>query len=250
LDRTLQALERAWRDERDLDAARELARVRLRAGRPLAALSLARVGGDPQLHTEAAQAVGDAASVALARLEDGFEVFTLGGQELVLIPGGVFLEEQAERAETSLLRSGGGQRAPLRPVHVPDLLVGLRALTERDPLLARDAAHALGARLPTPLEWKKAWRGGIYLDGDETELRPHARPDQLGPWGLGDPPADSVEAFSPYGIHFLSGCWEHTQGGNAGMGFSAGRYRISLATSADRRNRQLTWRPVLELDLA
>jgi hypothetical protein len=258
LDRALQALERAWRDERDLDAARELARVRLRAGRPLEALTLARVGGDRELHGQAAEALGERVGLRFAELQDGFERYVFSPQandpenQWVLVPGGAFLQEQKARAETSLLGKGGGQRAPLKPVTVPDLLMARRPLPNLDPDLARRSATAMGARLPTPDEWKKAWRGGLYLDGDETQQRPNPHPDLISPWGLGEPNIHDDYA-RPYGIQFgwmAMGWWEFAQGGRVGLGFRAGHYQISLASPADRRSRQLGFRPVIELQPA
>ena len=251
MDRSLAALERAWREGRDLDAARELARARLRAGRPRAALTLARVCDDA-LREEAAVELArgltarleprprpDAPPTLVVESLSNVEVFRLGDRVLHLIPGGRFLDERGTTAETSLVGPGGGQRAPLAPVDVPDLLVARQAEARAMPLVARAAARALGGRLLRPPEWKKAWRGGLFLDGDETELLPNPTPERISP--------EVPSVAPPYGLHFAPRAWEHVEGELVAMGFLAGRYQVATDSPDARRGRDLVWRLVLEL---
>ncbi len=58
-----------------------------------------------------------------------------------------------------------------------------------------DAAAFLswcGLRLPSEAEWEKAFRGGIYLDGDQTKVLKNPLPDRRYPWGNESPKADGV----------------------------------------------------------
>lgn len=93
-----------------------------------------------------------------------------------------------------------------------------------------DAAAFLewcGLRLPDEPEWEKAYRGGNFLDGDETKQEPNPNPARRYPWGDELPNADGVQRCnydgegdgfpntapvgsfpnfaSPYGVHDMAG---------------------------------------------
>ncbi|HBP16453.1 MAG TPA: hypothetical protein DEA08_01500, partial [Planctomycetes bacterium] len=56
--------------------------------------------------------------------------------------------------------------------------------------------------LPTPAEWKKAWRGGLYLDGDLSAQVRNEEPDRLRPSGIADQPRQSLERAPVSGLVF------------------------------------------------
>ena len=58
-----------------------------------------------------------------------------------------------------------------------------------------DASNFLkwcGLDLPTEAEWEKAYRGGIYLDGDDSKNRLNPIPERKYPWGNEAPDAGGV----------------------------------------------------------
>jgi hypothetical protein len=193
-DAELRRLERrAAESPQDPGPVLELARAYLRAGHSLLALSASR-GLDRVLQEEAAAALGARLGLTLDALEPSEVWRTGGGERLVLIPGGAFLDEGPRALRSSL--EPGGERAPLARVEVGAFLISVLPLHGQ-----RSAVQALleEDRLPTFLEWKKSWRGGLNLDGDTWGRVPNPEPDRLRPAGLGS--GGGIER-SPYGVLF------------------------------------------------
>jgi len=55
-----------------------------------------------------------------------------------------------------------------------------------------------GLRLPTELEYLKAFRGGIYLDGDEIKAQKNPQPERKFPWGDETPEASGFLRCNVY----------------------------------------------------
>lgn len=205
MDRRLLELERAFTDDpHDGEVAKALARASLRAGRHLRALTVARPTDDEELRRRAATAVAVRLGIPFRGLcPGGFERFGPEQAPGVLIPGGAFLDDG--RDGTSAQRSTllpGARRADLRRVALPDIVMAVdpegRFATQDEAGRAVAARHA---RLPTAAEWKKALRGGCFLDGDATAAHPNPLPDRIAPWGL-EPTPPLGRGPSPYGITF------------------------------------------------
>ncbi|RMG11647.1 MAG: hypothetical protein D6731_15250 [Planctomycetota bacterium] len=244
MDRRLQVLERAFRaDPRDGGRAADLAAAALRAGRPRLALTAARtLGPEAPLRTAAARRLAGRLHLTYLGVREGCDAFAAPlGVEFVLVPGGAFLDEGPCAWRSSV--APGSLRAPARPVAVGDLLVAVDAWPGLDRRALRERARALGGRLPTPAEWKKAWRGGLYLDGDASGLQPNPEPDRLAPGGSS---AATPEALmrSPYGLLFRA---DHREASCVAqrvlcLDLEGGRYERPLVPG-----RPLVGRPVIEL---
>lgn len=249
MDQELQRLERAVEaDPADDEACAALARAYLRAGRPRPALALARAL--PALMAEreaAARGVAAALGLLWIGVEAGQDRFRAPGETvLVLVPGGAFLDDGAAGEVSSLATRQA--RADLRRVVLPELLVAVDARPEGDRDAARAAASRLGGRLPTLVEWKRLWRGGLFLDGDATARVANPAPDRLLP--TLERAAEGATVEGPYGARFDLGACEWTYGdGEKGGVFdrSTWRYHVSLRTPAERRGRRLVWRLVRDL---
>lgn len=251
MDAELQALEREAAGELPwpgLERCRALARAWLRRGDCVRALGWARAEPGGAEHQAAAAALAEQLGLRLLSPSSAGERFaTRDGSELALIPAGAFLEDGAS-AWASIL-SPGGSRAALARVELPEFLVAILPAGEvhtPDEARAAAAAAAPGGRLPTPREWKKAWRGGLHLAGDQTRRRVNDEPDRIGAWGSRAPPGGSW--LSPYGVCFSDGLLEWTEGPEAlGAGFLSGRYLFPLGRPEERRGRRLVWRLVLDV---
>lgn len=57
---------------------------------------------------------------------------------------------------------------------------------------ARAFLSWMGLNLPTEAQWEKAYRGGLYLDGDETQREVNPQPQRSYPWGDEAPDADGT----------------------------------------------------------
>ena len=205
MDRRLLDLERAFaEDPADGDVALALGRACLRAARPLRALTVTRGAGVVDVRLDAAREVARRLGAPFLDVGPlGFERFGAADDPGVLVPGGAFLEDGRDGA--SARRSAllpGARRADLRRVSVPDVVIAERPGAPPGPRAAAAAwARARGARLPAAAEWKKALRGGCFLDGDETATTPNPEPDRIAPWGSAAPAAAGALG-SPYGAWF------------------------------------------------
>lgn len=199
MDDSLRRLERDLAEApHDLQRLEAFARGCLRAGDPRRALAAARpLGGE--LHLEAAQAAGASLGLEFLGLEPS-ETWRRGQERLTLIPGGAFLDEGPHAWQSSL--HPGGERAPLRRVSLDDYLISIFPTPAPTWDAARAGARLAGARLASFLEWKKAWRGGLFLDGDACPRVANPEPDRLRPAGLG---AGGGLERSPYGVLFPLG---------------------------------------------
>lgn len=252
MDDRLQRLERAHRESpRDVGTARELGQTYLRLDRPGQALRLLRPLAEAHdERIEAARGLAAKHGWGFEELEHGCERFRISGQVAVLVPGGAFLDEGAN-AWTSTLELGGS-RASLQRVVLPDYLISVRPQPAASHGEARRQASARGGHLPSPVEWKKAWRGGLFLDGDETGQHENPEPDRIAPWGNAPPPPPGLPAVSPYGtLYDIDAytcewtCLSATVG--LVLKVDSGRYQIPLATTEQRRGLILVYRTVWDL---
>ncbi|MGE0706584.1 MAG: hypothetical protein AB7N76_05785 [Planctomycetota bacterium] len=246
-----ESLQRALRDfgaaPHDAEAAEALTGAALRAGELLLALEAARVAGGP-LQREAADALARRLGLALHDLGQGLhptETFrAAAGLELALVSGGAYLEDGACAWRSSL--EPGGSRAALERVVLPPFLISLWSEDERSHAEASDRARAAGGRLPSAREWKKAWRGGLFLDGDWTACWPNDEPDRLRPSGCAPVERDrAVERSPAYGLVFPAPYreWSCEGPGELLALASEGRYRIPAGSPALAR-----WRLVIPLE--
>jgi hypothetical protein len=127
------------------------------------------------------------------------------------------------------------------------MLVGVRADGADDRRASRERARGVGGRLPTPTEWKKAWRGGLFLDGDGSGLRPNDQPDRLSPLGLADEPPEGAPLLSPYGVEFSRELCEWCSEPGLGLILDTanGRYHVDLGPQQSAR--RFAGRVVIEL---
>lgn len=242
----LQALERAWREApTDADLAVDLARACLRAGRPQRALTISRPWIEDGVRVGAAEEIAHRRDLAFVGFQDGFERFAVEDGELVLVPGGGFLDDGPGAWSSSLLPTSS--RAGLKRIELPDYMIGVSAQPADLRPEAAILAGRIGGRLPTATEWKKAWRGGLFLDGDETGQVPNPSPDRVAPWGF--EPEPEGPAVSPYGVRLARGDCEWCERAALGLILDAGngRYHVPVGTSAQRRGRELVYRVVIDL---
>lgn len=226
MDDDLRRALRAYRESpHDPELAAALAQAASRAGDPLLALAAARVAGE-EAHGEAAARLGQSLGLELVGVQPT-ETYRRGAQALALVPGGGFLDEGDEAWASSL--EPGGSRAPLRRVELPAFLIARWPVYASSWSEARDQAREAGGRLPTPAEWKKAWRGGLYLDGDLSAQLMNEEPDRLRPSGIADQPRQSLERAPVSGLVFPlfdgAGEWCSERGRLVALA-SGGRYRL------------------------
>lgn len=232
MDDAVARLERARAAEPD-DAGItvDLARAYLRVGRPLRALAV--LGPLDAGEREAAgRALAAALGLEWVGIVGGSDRFEWHGhkgepQDFVLVPAGTFTGD-GERAIT--------ERRPFVPAFLADLVLLPHDDGDVPRLDAMAAAH--GGRLPTAREWMKLWRGGHFLDGDESRRVPNPDPVRLLPQG-------TVPAVpSAYGGQFDSRASEALSGFLAGVFLtSMGRYFVPLDQAAGLRR----WRVVRDV---
>lgn len=224
-DAELRGLEREVAENpHDLGRSAALAQAYLRAGHTLLALQRSR-GVDADLHREAAEALGSRLDLTLEALLPSEVWRTQAGERLVLIPGGAFLDEGTQAFRSSL--SEGGSRAPLARVEVPAFLISTLPLARAPHADLTARLDAEGDRLPTFVEWKKSWRGGLFLDGDARAQLPNSEPDRLRPAGFSS--GGGIER-SPYGVLFPTAGGGHEWSSDSNEWSCAltdeGRYRV------------------------
>lgn len=245
MDDALSRLERAHEaDPDDPTLAVELARARLRAGRPLGALAV--LGPlDPRERAAAGEALAAALGLEWLGVVDGVDRFRHARRppdvELVLVHAGAFLDDGDGYLASSLLQRQ--ERADLKRVVVPAFMAGVSALHAPAAGPRQDPFGRLGGRLPRAVEWKKLWRGGLFLDGDASARVPNPDPDRLLPQGAAGEPG--VRARSPYGAELFTWGVEALIDGRGGVFDQAsGRY---LVPSAHGRSTAPLYRMVLDL---
>lgn len=261
MDDAVAGLERARAaDPDDVGVVVELARACVRIGRPLRALAV--LGPlDPGERDAAGRALAAALGVEWGGVVDGTDRFfardpqtPFVGRDLVLVHAGAFLDDGEAGLVSSLSERIG--RADVKRVVVPAFLAALEPEGAPDPAALQVVVAAAGGRLPTAQEWKKLWRGGVFLDGDESQRVENPAPDRLVPQlespgfgqpGFGDSAAPRVR--SAYGARFVPHAGEVLRGSaQAGiLGDPTGRHFVSIETPAQRRRRRLVARVVREL---
>jgi hypothetical protein len=113
-----------------------------------------------------------------------------------------------------------------------------------------DTPNLFGGRLPSGAEWKKLWRGGLFLDGDASARAPNPEPDRLVPTPM-DPVTRSPLTLEPTVYGALFDTCELVQGSRGGVFDQPdGRYFVSLATPEQRRRRRIVRRFVLDVPRA
>ncbi|MCO5165465.1 MAG: tetratricopeptide repeat protein [Planctomycetes bacterium] len=230
MDDALARLERARAADPDDDTlAVDLARARLRAGRPLGALAVLGPR-DPREREAAGEALARALGFRWLGVEAGTDRFDYGSTapdrlNLILVHAGAFLFEGEAALASPRLE---GQARALTPTVLPAFLAAnvpvLRPVfpTPSDPFAERGEG-----RLPSAAEWTKLWRGGLFLDGDASARVPNPEPQRLRPH------QEEVEATpglgpSPYGAEvWLEIGSEALLDGHAGVfNDGGGRYLV------------------------
>lgn len=244
MDDALSRLERAHAGDPDDPTIRvELARALVRVGRPARALAV--LGALDEREREAAgRALAGALALEWVGIVGGTDRFSaddLPGLDLVLVHAGAFLDDGAAGLVSSLLERQS--RADLRRVVVSAFLAAVD-FSGHEVATWSARARDFGGRLPTPAEWKKLWRGGLFLDGDASAQAPNPDPDRL-------LPVDEAPIHSPYGARFDLDACEVLDGGVGGVFDQAtGRYFVPLATPEQWRGRTLVWRLVRDVPRA